>query len=200
MQIKNTKTTYGAVAKIFHWSIFILIALLLYIGFTMEDIPNMADKFRVYGIHKSTGIVVLILACLRLFWKHMNVAPVLPASLHKLEKMLAHVGHGVLYFLMIAMPLSGWLMSSAAGFTVSVYGLFSLPNLVAPDKSLKGDFKEIHEMLAWVIIAMVVLHVLAALLHHFHYKNNILRRMLPFTGDNNDANDAEDSSNTMAGC
>ncbi len=177
--IKNTESTYGSVAKSFHWLIFVLIAGLLAVGFLMTDMENGPDKFRIYGLHKSTGITVLMLALLRLGWKMANVTPLLPDGMRSLEKLAARAGHWALYALMIAMPLSGWLMSSAAGFSVSVFGVFTLPDLVAPDKMLKDTLSDLHELLGYAIIVMVSLHALAALLHHYYHKNNVLRRMLP---------------------
>jgi len=181
MPLRNTKQAYGSVAKMFHWFMAFIIIGLLAVGLIMTDMPVSPDKFKIYGLHKSFGITVLTLAVLRISWKIMNDQPVLPDMLKAWEKFLAHVGHGLLYVLMFSMPLSGWAMSSAAGLPVSVFGLFTLPNLVMPDRALKVTFMEVHETLAWVLIVMIVLHVLAALLHHYHYKNNVLRRMLPFT-------------------
>jgi len=109
---------------------------------------------------------------------------------------LAHAGHALLYVLLFAMPLSGWAMSSAAGFPVSFFGLFTLPDLITPNQSLKADMMDLHKALAWLLIAMIILHALAALLHHFYYKNNVLRRMLPFTKEEKYAQD----SDTMVGC
>lgn len=179
--LKNTSEKYGSLAKFFHWLMFLLIATLLAVGFIMSDMENSPDKFFIYGIHKSTGIVVLLLAAIRLGWKFANVSPVLPAHMRNIEKLAAHAGHAALYVLMFAMPISGWMMSSAAGFPVSVFGLFTLPDLVPADKELRELFGEAHELLAFAIIAVVSLHALAALLHHFYHKNNVLRRMLPFT-------------------
>jgi len=180
MSLRNTEQSFGSVAKFFHWSIALFIIGLLIAGLTMVNMPTTPSKFKIYGLHKSFGIMVLILAVLRLGWKANNIAPLLPQTLNFIEKTLAHVGHGFLYFLMFAMPLSGWLMSSASGFTVSVFGWFTLPNLIGPDAALKRTFVNIHETLAWILIAMITLHVLAALLHHFYYKNGVLRRMLPW--------------------
>jgi len=195
MPVKNTRLAYGSVAKSFHWVVALLILTLLAVGFIMSDMENTPDKFKLYGLHKSVGISVLTLALVRLMWKAVNVAPLLPATLHRMEKLLAHAGHALLYVLMIAMPLSGWLMSSAAGVQVSVFGWFLLPDFVAPDKDVKDFFREAHELLAWALIVMISLHVLAALLHHFYYRNNVLRRMLPFTKEENYA-----PSDTATGC
>lgn len=179
--LKNTEIAYGSVAKSFHWLIFLLVASLLTVGFLMTDMENTPDKFRIYGLHKSFGIVVLALAGLRLGWRLINSVPALPQHMRNIEKLLAHASHWTLYALIIAMPLSGWMMSSASGFPVSVFGLFTLPDLVAPDKVLSGNLRDLHGLLAYAIIVMVSLHALAALLHHFYHKDNILRRMLPFT-------------------
>jgi len=180
MKIRNTSSVYGAPAKFFHWVIFILIAGLLTVGFLMGDMQMGPDKFRVYGLHKSFGITVLILAALRLGWKTVNQSPLLPDSMRNIENFLAKSGHALLYVLMFAMPISGWAMSSAAGLPVSVFGWFTLPNFVDPDKPLSHTLRETHELIAYAIIAVVSLHILAALLHHFYYKDNVLRRMLPF--------------------
>lgn len=180
MCLKNTNNSYGIVAKTLHWLMFVLIASLLALGFVMEDMQNSPDKFRLIGLHKSIGIAVLFLAVIRMAWKLANVSPVLPDHMRRLEKFLAHAGHGLLYVLMLVLPMSGWVMSSAAGFPVSVFGWVVLPNLVPPDAELKKQMVELHEMLAWVLIGVVTLHVLAAFLHHFYYKDNVLRRMLPW--------------------
>lgn len=181
MNLKNSRQSYGSAAKFFHWMIAILIFGMLAMGFYMEGLDISPDKIQLYGWHKSTGIIVLALASMRLGWKIAKVTPLLPDGMRKVEKFLAHAGHAFLYFLMFAMPLSGWVMSSAAGFPVSVFGLFTLPNIVAPDNMLKAQMMDLHEVLAWVLVVMITLHTLAALLHHFHHKDNVLSRMLPFT-------------------
>ena len=186
MCFKNTLQTYGVVAKIFHWVMAVLIVVLLAVGLIMADMENSPDKFKLIGIHKEVGIVVLFLAALRLGWKVLDVSPLLPDSIGKLAQLGAKLLHLSLYALMFAMPITGWLMSSAAGFPVSMFGLFIMPNLVAPDKAFGKDMNELHETLAWVLIALIVVHLLAALLHHFYYKDNILKRMLPnLKGKNN---------------
>ena len=179
MCFKNTLQTYGVVAKIFHWLMAVLIVALLAVGLIMEDMENSPDKFKLIGLHKEFGIVVLTLAALRLGWKVLDVSPLLPESIGKMAQLGAKLLHLSLYALMFAMPITGWLMSSAAGFPVAMFGLFTMPNLVEPDKEFRHDMGELHETLAWVLIALIVLHLLAALLHHFYYKDNVLTRMLP---------------------
>ena len=180
MLLRNSHEKYGAIAKCFHWVMALAILAMLVIGFKMTDLPISPDKFRIYGIHKSIGALILITAFLRLFWRFINIVPELPADMPTWQKLGAHGSHVALYIVMFVMPLSGWLMSSAAGFPVSVFGWFLLPNLIAPDSGLRPIFGFAHEVLAFVIIGLVSLHILAALKHHFIDKDNILRRMLPF--------------------
>lgn len=196
MPLKNTASSYGSVSKLLHWGMAIIIIGLLIVGMIMVDMPTSPDRFKIYGFHKAFGILVLVLVGLRLAWKYYNVFPVLPESMTAWEKYLARAGHATLYFLMFAMPLSGWAMSSAAGLPVSFFGLFILPDLVAPNQKLKADMMDMHGVLAWCLVGMILLHAAAALLHHFYYKNNVLLRMLPFTKKGRYAQD----SDTMAGC
>lgn len=194
MMLKNSPSHYGVVAKSFHWLMFLIIAGLVILGLSFEDMEKGPDKIWWIGVHKAFGIVVLILVLLRLSWKLANAAPLLPHTLSPLEKKLAHAGHAALYALMFAMPISGWLISSAAGYPVSVFGWFTMPSLVAPDKDMAHFFEETHEFFANALIAMVSLHVLAALLHHFYHHNNVLRRMLPW------GEKSEHAEDTATGC
>ena len=179
MCLKNTFQTFGTVAKSIHWLMTILIITMLAVGLIMANMENTPDKFKLIGLHKAIGIVVLFLAALRLGWKIMNVSPVLPDTIGRITKLGAHLSHFAIYVLMFAIPITGWLMSSAAGFPVSMFGLFVMPDLITPDKEFGRYVRDLHGTLAWILIGLIVLHVLAALLHHFYYKDNILTRMLP---------------------
>ncbi len=179
MCFRNTLQAYGGIAKFFHWAIAVLIIGMIAVGLIMSDMENSPDKFKLIGLHKEFGIVILILACMRLGWKIIDISPLFPDSIHRISKFGAKAVHFLLYVFMFAMPVTGWLMSSAAGFPISFFGLFVLPSLVSPDKKFAHDMAELHEILAWILIVLISLHVLAALLHHFYYKDNILLRMLP---------------------
>ena len=179
MPFKNSETDYGTIAKTFHWLMAALVIGLLCVGLYMSDLEMGPDKLKLYGLHKEFGTLVLILVILRLLWRFKNTAPALPADMKKHEKLAAHAGHAALYFLMLYMPIVGWLMSSAAGFPVSFFGLFALPNLVSPDKQLMELLKELHEIGGNAFIFVIAAHFGAALYHHFIRKDNILRRMLP---------------------
>jgi len=179
MSLRNTLNSYGFLAKVFHWLMALLIIGLLALGLSLESFENTPDFRQLIGWHKEFGIVVLALACVRLGWKVLDVSPSLPESMGGVMKLAAKLGHGGLYVLMFAIPLSGWVMSNAAGHPVSMFGLFDLPILAAADEDFAHSVKELHETLAFVLIGLLALHIMAALVHHFIYKDDVLRRMLP---------------------
>lgn len=180
MQLKNTPTRYGAITKSFHWIIALAIVGMLFAGFFMGGIENLTDKIWVYGMHKSIGVTILALAVLRILWHIYSKKPPYVSSLKPWEKMAAHFLHFCLYGAMIAMPLSGWLMSSSAGRPVSFFGLFTLPDLVDKNEDIANLMRGAHFYLAWLLIAAIVVHLSAALKHHFIDKDITLKRMLPF--------------------
>lgn len=179
MALRNTLEKYGYVAIAFHWTIAFLILGLLAVGLYMVDLPISLKKVELYGVHKSVGLTVLFLACLRLIWRLTSIIPVLPQHMPWWQQHSAHFTHYLLYATMFAMPISGWLMSSALGFPVSFFGLFTLPDMVKPDPELGSYLKLTHEWVGYLLMAQISLHVGATLFHVFYYRDNILRRMLP---------------------
>ncbi|MCM2343168.1 MAG: cytochrome b [Alphaproteobacteria bacterium] len=179
MNWRNTAERYGAVAIGFHWIVAVLVITLLAVGLVMTDMKPGPDMFKIYATHKSIGIMVLGLVVLRLLWKLTNPRPASLPTHRTWERLLAKAVHLFLYFAIIAMPLSGWIMSSAKGFPVSVFGWFTLPDLVAPDKDLSKAANEFHELIAYTLIVAIVLHFSGALKHHLIDKDGTLRRMLP---------------------
>jgi cytochrome b561 len=157
----------------------VLVIAMLVIGLIMVDLPLGVQKLELYALHKSIGIVILAFTAARLAWHLSGTRPVLLGPSRLYERVLAHAVHVSFYIVLIAMPLTGWLMSSAANFSVSVFGLFTLPDLVAPDKALGKAFEAAHSWLAWILIGLVALHVAGALKHHFVLRNDTLRRMIP---------------------
>jgi cytochrome b561 len=149
------------------------------LAFMADDLPNGLRKLTLLARHKSVGITILALVLLRLLWRALNQNPELPGNLKPYERVLAHFSHITLYVLLFAMPLSGWMMSSARGFPVSWFGFIQLPDLVPKSKPLYDFFIATHETLAWLLAIVVTLHVAAALKHHFIHKDDVLRRMLP---------------------
>lgn len=177
MQIKNTKNNFGVVAITLHWLIALIIIVMLALGLYMTDLPISLQKLKLYGWHKEFGVLVLMLVIARVTWRLTNINPTL-ATLPWWEYYAARAMHYVLYGFMLAMPITGWAMSSAAGFPVSFFGLFVLPDLVLPNESARIVLAEIHKYLAFALIAAIVGHAAAALKHQFIDKDDILRRML----------------------
>ena len=181
MPLRNTTRRWGLIAQLFHWVIVALIIVQLTLAEMADDLPNGMRKLTLLARHKSFGITILMLVIVRLLWRSLNPTPLLPTTLKPYERLLARWTHALLYVLLFAMPLSGWMMSSARGFPVSWFGFFTLPDLVPKNKSLYEALITTHETLAWVLAVVVVLHVAAALKHHFMLRDDVLRRMLPFT-------------------
>ena len=183
MGIRNTHTRWGYIAQFLHWLIVALIILQTILASIAEDLPISPKREQVYGLHKSVGITVLALALVRLIWRWANLTPALPSTLKAYERSVAHLTHVGLYVLLFAQPISGWLMTSAQGLQVSWFGFFQLPDLVHRNSGLFETLKSTHDNLALALYLIVFLHVAAALKHHFVSKDDVLRRMLPFTED-----------------
>jgi cytochrome b561 len=181
MPLRNTANRYGFLSKFFHWTIVALIVVQYILASIAEDLPVGMKKFEMYTYHKSVGITILILAVLRLSWRWMNPVPRLPDTIGAVQKGLAKASHVLLYLLIFVMPISGWIMSNAENFPVSYFGWFTLPTLVAPDRQFGHLMEEVHEWLFTTLLAVAVLHIAAALKHHFWNKDDVLKRMLPFS-------------------
>lgn len=180
MNWKNTAGAYGAGAKGFHWALALLVIGLLALGLFMTNVDvGNALKFKLFFWHKSFGITVLFLVALRLGWRLYNKQPGALPGHKKWEKRLAKFTHFFLYFAMFTMPLSGWIMSSAKHYSVSVFGWFTLPHITPESKELARAAVQFHETMAWIFIALVALHVAGAIKHHVIDKDDTLRRMLP---------------------
>ena len=170
---------YTATAKALHWCIAVLIFGMLGLGFYMTGLDLSPTKLQLYSWHKWAGVTVFMLVVVRLAWRVTHRPPALPAHMPALERFAAHAGHHLLYVLMIAIPLSGWLMSSAKGFQTVWFGVLPLPDLLAKDKALGNLLETVHFVLNYTLIAVLLGHVGAALKHHFIDRDDVLIRMLP---------------------
>jgi len=179
MQIRNTQQRYGAVAQLLHWAIVALIITQFVLASKADSLGLGPAKIAVLARHKSVGLTIFGLAVLRLLWRWFNPIPPAPANTPSWQMLAGRISHGMLYALILITPLLGWLMSSARNFSVSWFGLFTLPDLVAPDKARYEFFHEAHETLALTLAAIAIVHALAALKHHFIDRDDVLRRMLP---------------------
>jgi len=177
MQLKNTKEDFGKVTISLHWIIAILMIGLTALGLYMVGMPISLEKLKFYGWHKEYGILVLMLAIIRVAWRLYSITPSLD-SLPWWERLAARSMHWIFYGFMFAMPITGWMLSSAYGLPVSFFGLFTLPNLVSPNENLRILLTNVHMWLGYALIAAIVGHTAAALKHQFIDKDGILRRML----------------------
>ena len=171
---------YTAVAQWLYWLIAALIATQFALAWSAVDLPLGLHKLALLARHKSFGMTVLMLALVRLLWRLTHRAPLLPDAMTPLERRLAKTTHGAFYVLLFAMPLTGWMMSSAKNYSVSWFGLFTWPNLIGQSDDAFIFLRDTHEYLSYALFAIAVLHILAALKHHFWNKDDVLVRMLPF--------------------
>src|SRR5678815_1886095 len=178
MQLKNTLTRYGALAQLFHWVIVVLIITQFVLALRAEGLSPM-KKVGVLGTHKSVGITILVLAVLRLAWRLFNPVPRQPPGIPRWQELAAHVSHFLLYALLFIQPVLGWLMSSARAFSVSWWGLVTLPDFIEPNKAAFERLRDWHEAIAYTLAAIALIHIAAALKHHFFDRDDVLRRMLP---------------------
>ncbi|MEN9889576.1 MAG: hypothetical protein RL559_1613 [Pseudomonadota bacterium] len=170
-------TTYTPVAKGLHWLMAVLILGLLALGIYMHELPLSPQKLTLYAWHKWVGVTVFLLVWLRLAWRVTHRPPALPENMAAPMRLAAHAGHAALYVLMIAIPLTGWLMSSAKGFQTVWFGVLPIPDLLGRDRELGDLLQQVHKLLNLLLMLTLAGHVLAALWHHVVLKDDTLRRM-----------------------
>lgn len=180
MPNQSPPTRYSAVAQGFHWLIAALIVVQFALGWTAADLPIGARKLARLDWHKSFGMTILMLAVLRLLWRLLHRPPELPAGMSTIEKRLARATHVLFYVALFFMPLTGWMMSSAKNYSVSWFHQFTWPNLIEPGEAAFNLLRTTHDTLSWLLFALALLHILAALKHHFWNRDDVLKRMLPF--------------------
>jgi len=178
--MKSAPTRYNILARTLHWTVVGLILVQVPLAYIMIDQPISPAKLGNYALHKSLGLTVFMLTVLRLAWQLATDKPALPDTMPGFERIAARAVEGGLYLLTLAMPLTGWLNSSAANIPVSFFSLFTLPDLVAPDEGLQEAFELAHRLESYALFALLAVHVLAALRHHFLLRDDVLLTMLPF--------------------
>jgi cytochrome b561 len=166
--------TYTRVARWLHWIIGLLIIGNIIGGLAHDVAPQL-----IMPLHKSTGLLILALTCVRLGWRLTHRPPAWPATMAAWERMVARISHWGFYALMILVPLSGWVMMSAVARPLTFYGLFDVPKLAVPqDRAFAALMGERHELLAFFLIGLLVLHIIAALRHHIVLEDGVMARML----------------------
>jgi cytochrome b561 len=177
--IRNTTSNWGNVARAFHWILGLTIIGILAFGWWMNHIPARPDRFFYRSIHADIGYVVLLLTVLRLIWRSMNPVPALPADTPKWQRISAHISHGALYFVIIVVTMLGWAHSGARTPNyASFYGLFNVPQITSPDKAAAGYYEDLHIYCAYVLLALIVVHIAAAAWHHFVRRDRVAARMV----------------------
>lgn len=175
----NEIRRYGIVAQTLHWVIAVMVFTMFGLGYYMEDLPLGQQKLELYTLHKSLGITIFALAVVRLGWRLTHPAPPLPAGMSDLERRAAHAVHWLIYALIFVQPAIGFLQSNAANFPVVVWDVLPLPALIGADEQLGEDLAGLHSIVGNTLAVLVLLHVAAALRHHFVLRDDVLRRMLP---------------------
>ena len=177
MPLKNTLHEWGSVSKFLHWSIVLLIVCQGALGLTMGDLPRNGPIHPVM-LHKSMGVLILGMAVLRLLWTYAISRRPEELPMPDWQKLAARLGHLLLYVLLIAIPLTGWLLSDYGGRGVQFFGI-DLPQLVGANEAAHEAFEERHETLFWVLVVVATGHALAAVYHHVFQRDRTLLRMLP---------------------
>jgi cytochrome b561 len=174
--------THHPAAKAFHWITALAVLGLLGVGLWMTGLPLGLLKLEAYAWHKWGGLAVLVLTVARLLWRWRHPPPPLPGTLRRWELVLAPTAHWILLVLLIAMPMSGWLMNSAAGVGLYWFGVIPVPDLVPRDPDLFEALRTVHRTLSRVLIAAILLHVAAVFYHDVLRHDGVFRRMWPSGG------------------
>jgi cytochrome b561 len=180
MNIRDSRTRWGIVSQLLHWLFAILLVVQVVLGLIDRALPLGPARTAVIGTHKSLGITVLVLAMIRLLWRRANPVPDPLSDLKPKAQALARFAQVMLYVLLFAIPLNGWLLASAHAYKITWFNLFPIPFLVSKNLPLFDVMDALHEALAILLGLIVALHVAAALRHHFVLKDETLRRMFPF--------------------
>lgn len=183
---RNSTARFGWIAMGFHWLMAAVILFTFGLGLYMTSLEVGGEQFELFQLHKSLGVTILLLAVLRVLWRLANPVPPLPGDMAGWERWLAHFSHYGLYVLMFLVPVIGWCVVSVSplGLPTFLYNQVEWPHIpflagIENKEAAEGLFAEAHEIMAWLLIFLFVLHVAGALKHHFISRDDTLRRMLP---------------------
>ncbi|MGC1853921.1 MAG: cytochrome b [Candidatus Aquirickettsiella sp.] len=164
MMLKNSTTVYGTIAKFFHWFMALLIFGMFIVAYTMINIPTSHFSDVLFNLHKATGLLLFGLVTLRISWRFINRTPKLPPSIPYWQRQCAKLNIIALYLFMLAMPLTGFFMSTLGNHAISFYGIFTVLPL-ADNQLVSKFFAKAHEILAYLLIVSLTLHVIGAFYH-----------------------------------
>jgi cytochrome b561 len=177
----STDERWGVVARALHWSMAALLFAQLTLGWVASGWRLSPIKLELFVWHKTLGVMLLALVCLRLVWRGIDRRP-LTVGGPTWQHIAAKFTHAMLYLVMLAMPVIGWIIQSASGFPFRLFGLFPLPALVERSKPVQDLAESLHTGLAWIFVLLIVMHVGAAGYHHWVLGDNVLRRMIGRAG------------------
>ena len=178
----NTEPRYGAIAFALYWGMAVLVLFLTAVGFYMARLPDPGSdtaRSTLILVHKALGMLAFAAALLRLAWRLLTVPPRFSPEPPDWEEVSARFVHLMFHVLLLAVPLSGWMMASAGGQRVSFFGLFDVPHLIGPNEWLFLTLVDLHRWLAYLLLGFLLLHVGASVRHHLRLRKDALRRRLP---------------------
>ena len=178
--LRNDIESWSPIAKLFHWGMALLIFVQIALGLVAVTWRVSPTKLDLFVWHKSTGMLILALLALRLLWRLSRGAPELPWEMPLWERAGAHLSHFLLYALMIALPLTGWVISSASNVPFRIFWKIPLPAITGPDKATADLFASVHGWFVALLAAVLFAHIGAALRHHYVKRDTVLSRMLPW--------------------
>jgi cytochrome b561 len=178
MLIRNTAERFGLVARTLHWLTLLLLVGSFTLAISMVNMPFSPRKLEFYSWHKWVGVTIFLVVLLRLGWRLANPVPRQPPDTPRWQQRLARLSHAALYAILIVMPITGWIMSSALNLPVVYLGVVHIPSPFGVNRALGETMKVVHLSLAVTLLVLVTIHALAALYHHFVLRDDVLRRML----------------------
>ncbi len=179
MSTTKNPAQFALLSRLLHWLMAALIITMLFIGVSM--VSSLGDYHRLVSIHRPLGILILILAAIRLVTRLLTRAPELPASISQPERLVVKVSEVVLYFLFISLPLVGWAMLSAGHYPIVMFGSVHLPPILPPRPELYATLRTTHTILAYLLFLTFLAHMGAVLFHTLIVRDGILSRMVPWT-------------------
>ncbi len=178
--MQTRESRYSTVAIVLHWVIALCLLGQYMLGWYLEGVPKgVPDRSYFVNIHKSTGLLIGLLILARILWRLTHKPPALPGYMPTWQQRSASCLHGLLYILMLALPLSGYIASNFSKWGVKFFNTWTMPPWGVEDQDIYAFFNQAHGLISWALLAFVVLHVLAALSHLASGHRDILRRMLP---------------------
>jgi len=178
MPVDDDNSTWGGVSRTLHWGLGLTIIGMIAYGWWMNHIPARPDRFFYRSIHADIGYALLLLMAIRLLWRLLHPGPSLPSDTPQWQRLAARVSHGALYGLTMLVALLGWAHSGAHEPDYAQwFGLLRIPQFTSPDKAMARLYEDWHILAAYALLAIIVVHVVAAFYHHFIKRDDVAVRM-----------------------